>query len=131
MAAKASRPPRRVASLATLDLLTSSQAAHFKTRSPTGRCARVFNLDLDLDLLETRGERGSVNRRLVLGNRRQLPCPPHLAQVRELGRHLGVTREGLYKERPTLTGVARVLRNRALAGLAPERGGSREVIDLH
>jgi DNA-binding NtrC family response regulator len=38
-------------------------------------------------------------------------------------RQLGITRERLYKEKPTLTGIARVLRNRGLAGLA--RGCSR------
>jgi hypothetical protein len=34
-------------------------------------------------------------------------------------RQLGITRKGLYKKRPTLTGIARVLRHRGLAGLAP------------
>jgi len=33
-------------------------------------------------------------------------------------RQLGITREGLYKKRPTWTGIAGVLRNRGLAGLA-------------
>jgi DNA-binding NtrC family response regulator len=33
-------------------------------------------------------------------------------------RQLGITREGLYKKRPTLTGIAGVLRNRGLAGFA-------------
>jgi hypothetical protein len=34
-------------------------------------------------------------------------------------RQLGITREGLYKKRPTLTGIARALRHRGLARLAP------------
>jgi DNA-binding NtrC family response regulator len=41
-------------------------------------------------------------------------------------RQLGITREGLYKERPTLTGIAKVLRNRGLAGLARECSGASE-----
>jgi DNA-binding NtrC family response regulator len=32
-------------------------------------------------------------------------------------RQLGITREGLYKKMPALTGIARTLRNRGLAGL--------------
>ena len=58
---------RRV--LATLDLLAPSQAAHAKTLSPTVSCTHVPNLDLDLDLILTRVERGSVKSRFVLGNR--------------------------------------------------------------
>ena len=32
-----------------------------------------------------------------------------------------ITREGVYKKRPTLTGIARILRNRGLAGLVRAR----------
>jgi len=45
-------------------------------------------------------------------------------------RQLGITREELYNRRPTLTGIARVMRNRGLAGLAPEAGGASEPPEL-
>jgi hypothetical protein len=42
---------------------------------------------------------------------------PTEEQHARTARQLGITREGLYKKRPTLTGIARALRNRGLVGV--------------
>ena len=47
--------------------------------------------------------------------RRALEANQH--QRVRTARQLGITREGLYKKRPTSTGIARVLQDRRLAGL--------------
>jgi len=71
---------------------------------------------------------GAAHNHVVSGDRALLRAPRSASSRRAQSLLPPESRdnEGLYKRKPTLTGIARVLRNRGLAGLARECNGASE-----